>query len=73
MFTNFQSISPGVVHTDGWEQLGLEKNYGPVPFLKPEDVADTVEFALSTPPHVQVNIICTIGFFLTIIFFRSLS
>lgn len=66
--TKFQSISPGVVKTEGLGKLDMDKN-GPVPFLNSEDVADTVEFALSTPQHVEVNNICENHcFFLKLLF-----
>ncbi|CAH1106152.1 unnamed protein product [Psylliodes chrysocephalus] len=50
------SVSPGVVNTEIFEnmdrkQFDLVKNC----MLNPEDIADGVVYALSTPPHVQVH------------------
>ncbi|CAH2005643.1 unnamed protein product [Acanthoscelides obtectus] len=52
----FTSISPGLTDTEMIEdakKLNLIKDTSPV--LYPEDIADAVEYALSTPPHVQVH------------------
>ncbi|XP_063233756.1 farnesol dehydrogenase-like isoform X2 [Bacillus rossius redtenbacheri] len=43
------SVSPGVVHTD------MVSKFGAVKGLQPEDVAASVIFSLSTPPHVQIH------------------
>ncbi|XP_044744166.1 farnesol dehydrogenase-like [Coccinella septempunctata] len=49
------SISPGAVGTEGFEVMknDVEKMES-IPSLDPEDVADSIEYVLSTPPHVQV-------------------
>jgi NADP-dependent 3-hydroxy acid dehydrogenase YdfG len=58
MFT--QSISPGAVATEMGEASGIPKEileqFKDIPYLKAEDVADSVVYALSTPPHVQVRV-----------------
>lgn len=48
---NFQSISPGAVKTEIADFSNVE-----IPLLNPEDIAQAVLYALSTPPHVQVFI-----------------
>ncbi|KAL3282663.1 hypothetical protein HHI36_005838 [Cryptolaemus montrouzieri] len=50
------SISPGFVHTELIEATGLTSvSFDEFPTLRPEDVADTAVYALSTPSHVQVS------------------
>ncbi|EDW00430.1 farnesol dehydrogenase [Drosophila grimshawi] len=44
------SISPGLVDTDLVPQA-----YKRLPMLQPDDVANAIIYALSTPPHVQVH------------------
>lgn len=62
----FQSISPGQVKTNmvenGVHGSGLQEVPNRIaqrveksPALQPEDIADAVEYVLSTPPHVQVG------------------
>jgi len=56
----FQSISPGLVKTDfltssGSKVLTPETVYSGTPHLLPEDVVETVLFALGCPAHVQVS------------------
>ncbi|CAH2013117.1 unnamed protein product [Acanthoscelides obtectus] len=49
-------LRPGLTDTEMIEdakKLNLIKDTSPV--LYPEDIADAVEYALSTPPHVQVH------------------
>lgn len=56
IFEIFQSISPGATRTEIFyeEQMNeFEKNK--VPFLEAEDVSNAIIYALSTPPHVQVD------------------
>ncbi|KAF2894676.1 hypothetical protein ILUMI_11498 [Ignelater luminosus] len=54
------TVSPGIVDTDIWEVGGFistkesEEHLKQQPKLQAQDVADTVIFALSTPPHVQI-------------------
>ncbi|CAG9766549.1 unnamed protein product [Ceutorhynchus assimilis] len=48
------SISPGYVKTEFQAVAGLP-NETPIPALYGPDVADAVIYALSTPPHVNVN------------------
>nr|CAI5855750.1 unnamed protein product [Callosobruchus analis] len=57
----FTSISPGVVDTEmisvsrqklSGEMLNILND--DTPMLKVEDIADAIEYALSTPQHVQV-------------------
>lgn len=51
----FQSISPGVVNTDIFEQ-GFQQLLDPsAHILNPEDVSQSIMFALATPPHVQIH------------------
>lgn len=40
---------------NGVENAEFSKLYDNLPKLLPEDVADAVTYALSTPPHVQVK------------------
>ncbi|XP_073966224.1 farnesol dehydrogenase-like [Choristoneura fumiferana] len=47
------SISPGLVDTE-LVAPGAPRPL-PVPALTPEDVADAVLYAVSTPPHVNIN------------------
>ncbi|CAH2005641.1 unnamed protein product [Acanthoscelides obtectus] len=49
------SISPGLVDTEIVAGLDLSITTGGPPSLKSEDIADAIEYALSTPPHVQVH------------------
>lgn len=49
-------ISPGIVKTEFWERasngkMSIEK----MPSLEPNDIADSVRYILSAPPHVQVH------------------
>ena len=44
---------PGLVATEMVSKNFLEK----FPYVDAEDIADGVIYALSTPPHVQVNTI----------------
>lgn len=46
----FQSVSPGLVESEQTTAI-VDR----LPHLKAEDVADAVEYVLSTPPHVQVK------------------
>lgn len=48
------SISPGYVKTEFQAVAGLPSDL-PFPPLYPPDVADAVIFAVSTPPHVNIN------------------
>nr|CAI5855749.1 unnamed protein product [Callosobruchus analis] len=50
----FTSISPGMVDTEIIENARVAPIFKDAPMLKAEDIADAVEYALSTPPHVQV-------------------
>nr|CAH7751809.1 unnamed protein product [Callosobruchus chinensis] len=55
----FTSISPGMVDTEIIAAVRNNRNmsadiFKDGPILKSEDIADAVEYALSTPPHVQV-------------------
>ncbi|CAH2006894.1 unnamed protein product [Acanthoscelides obtectus] len=50
-----KSISPGLVDTEIVAGLDLSITTGGPPSLKSEDIADAIEYALSTPPHVQVH------------------
>lgn len=53
-----QSISPGYVKTEIEEVAGIDpKLLENVPPLKVEDLAEAVIYVLSTPPHVQVNLL----------------
>ena len=60
-------MSPGPIDTEFAQASNLfvdkkyEKIYGNLPKLLAEDVADSVTYILSTPPHVQV---CLISYFL---------
>ncbi|KAI5635692.1 short chain dehydrogenase domain-containing protein [Phthorimaea operculella] len=49
--TKITSISPGMVETP----MTRDKVDSSVPRLQPCDVADTVVYALSTPPHVNIS------------------
>lgn len=55
-----QSISPGIVKTPILKScLGDEVDracFERLPHLLTEDIATTVEYILSSPPHVQVQI-----------------
>ncbi|XP_049856165.1 farnesol dehydrogenase-like [Schistocerca gregaria] len=50
-------ISPGLVLTDVFQDFKVLTREAVLsrPHLRPEDVADALLYALSTPPHVQVN------------------
>lgn len=54
------SVSPGLVDTEILK-VGANQDYAKHvigannPILKPEDIADSVSYILSTPPHVQVH------------------
>ncbi|XP_055372554.1 farnesol dehydrogenase-like [Condylostylus longicornis] len=50
------NISPGLVETPLVPKFIL--NNSEIPKLKPEDVSNAILYALSTPPHVQINEIC---------------
>lgn len=56
----FQSISPGAVETEviqmksGKLDSKILDALKSMPLLKTEDVAESVLYVLSTPPHVQV-------------------
>lgn len=55
---NFQSISPGYVATEIFNNCGMpgiKKVLEEKAALVPEDLADAVLYALGTPPHVQVG------------------
>lgn len=51
-----QSISPGAIRTEAFteEQIRIMESRNN-PFLETEDISNAVLYALSTPPHVQVN------------------
>ncbi|KAK7864256.1 hypothetical protein R5R35_009520 [Gryllus longicercus] len=49
-------VSPGLVRTEIFETLGIDvEMIWKLPYLFPEDVANSVLYALATPPHVQVH------------------
>ncbi len=52
-------ISPGLVETDfQYRMRGAEmakKKYGALRCLQPDDIAESVVYALSVPPHVQIT------------------
>nr|CAH7751808.1 unnamed protein product [Callosobruchus chinensis] len=50
----FTSISPGMVETELNAAARSHPSLANAPILKSEDIADAVEYALSTPPHVQL-------------------
>lgn len=56
-----QSLSPGTVATaiTNAEDFDIDpetvEKYKNIKVLQPDDIADTVVFILSTPPHVQVK------------------
>ncbi|RZC38141.1 adh short and/or KR domain containing protein [Asbolus verrucosus] len=56
-----KSVSPGVVDTEILETNDIklspemEESFKTLPMLEPEDIADSVAYVLSTPPHVQVH------------------
>jgi len=58
----FQSICPGLVHTEiltacGYDVLpgeSLDEFYASLPHLKCQDISDAIIYVLGTPPHVQV-------------------
>ncbi|KXJ68113.1 hypothetical protein RP20_CCG005637 [Aedes albopictus] len=47
------SISPGAVRTDIFNDPDLLKK--PIPFLEPEDIANSVVHVISTPKHVEIK------------------
>lgn len=50
------SISPGFVKTEFLEDSGMPTTmFEGVPYLEAKDVADSVRYVLSTPPHVQIH------------------
>lgn len=49
-----QSISPGVVDTEIFDENSPEK-LAKMPMLRPEDVADAVTYCIQTPPNVQIH------------------
>ncbi|KAH8360050.1 hypothetical protein KR093_010406, partial [Drosophila rubida] len=49
-----QSISPGVVNTEIFDETSPEVVAG-MPMLRAEDVADAVTYCIQTPPHVQIH------------------
>ena len=58
----FQSICPGMVHTEILAASGhdipggsLDEFYASVPHLKCQDISDAIIYVLGTPPHVQVR------------------
>jgi NADP-dependent 3-hydroxy acid dehydrogenase YdfG len=61
-FVFFQSICPGMVHTEimvagGYELpdgLSIDEFYASMPHLKCQDISDGIIYVLGTPPHVQV-------------------
>lgn len=52
--SNFQSISPGIVRTDIFDENWSEF-LNKTPHLLPKDIADAVIYALGTPPRVQIH------------------
>jgi NADP+-dependent farnesol dehydrogenase len=60
-FIKLQSVSPGAVTTEFLEASNfladptVSEQIKKLPFLKSEDIADSVLYVLSTPPHVQVK------------------
>lgn len=54
----YQSISPGAVRTDMLVNAGFSKELlDKALMLHPKDVGDSVIYALSTPPGIQVCVI----------------
>lgn len=52
----FQSVSPGIVATEFFDNCGLDPNFlDTVPSLKPEDVANSIVHVISIPQHVQIT------------------
>lgn len=47
------SISPGAVRTDIFNDPDLLKK--PIPFLEPDDIANSVVHVISTPKHVEIK------------------
>lgn len=62
IFLQFQSVSPGKVDTQIMKNNHIVRTMKEIeikkldPMLKPEDIADAVLYALSTPAHVQVKL-----------------
>lgn len=54
---HFQSISPGVVTTNLFNEIPEEsyKKIYSTPSLKPQDIADTISYVLSTPQSITVS------------------
>ena len=57
----FQSICPGIVHTEIFTACGhdvrggsLDEFYASIPHLKSQDISDAIIYVLGTPPLVQV-------------------
>ncbi|XP_068086797.1 farnesol dehydrogenase-like [Anabrus simplex] len=50
-------VSPGVVKTEIWNSLPKynTEEFRKMPGLYAEDIADTILYALGTPPHVQIH------------------
>lgn len=52
------SLSPGLVKTNILKAAGLskeiEESFFENPFILPEDIANTIEYLLSTPEHVNI-------------------
>ena len=53
----FQSISPGLVKTELFEKgnLDLSSFIDDIPYLKPEDVADSICYVISVPQRVNIT------------------
>ena len=55
----FQSLSPGFVETKLFESSGYSEDFENslfhTPVIRPEDIADTVLFILSTPYTINVT------------------
>ncbi|KAJ3660768.1 hypothetical protein Zmor_005201 [Zophobas morio] len=51
-------ICPGKVNTLIAKNNAFDESYDEMPGLEPKDIADSIIYTLSTPPHVQVHEIC---------------
>ena len=55
------AVSPGFVETEfaqvyaHGDEAALERTYGRYAVLQPEDIASTIRFVLTAPPHMQVH------------------
>jgi hypothetical protein len=55
------SIEPGMVETEftlvrnGWDQAASDKLYGNMDPLTAEDIAETIHWVATLPPHVNIN------------------